>query len=400
MPKKHTRSLYFDYAATTPIDHRVLQAMRPYFEDVFGNPSSLHSFGQRARAAVDSARARTAELIGASFDEIIFTGSATEANNMILKGVARKAKDHVVNPNIIISSIEHDSIREPALALKKEGVEVIQAPVDARGIIDLVKLAELINERTILVSVMYANNVIGTIEPIGEISRIIEMRRGTGIYPLFHTDGVQALQFLDMDVARLGIDAMTFSAHKIYGPKGIGALYMRGGRTAHRQLEPLLHGGGHEFNLRPGTEAVASVIGFASAMTLNASLQKKEAKRVEGLRRMLWQGIRKVSPRAEINGMSLEFSSASLPNILNVYFPGHMAHDLMMQCDLKGAAISAGAACSMGSAEASPVLLALGQNPLRAKSGVRFSLGRQTTVSEIKKLLVIFKKILLKGKIQ
>ncbi|MDE2019317.1 MAG: cysteine desulfurase [Patescibacteria group bacterium] len=404
------KKIYLDYAATTPVDPAVWRAMKPYFAERFGNPGSLHSFGQEAIAAVDRSRETVAKAIGADFREVIFTGSATEANNLALRGVASGfSRMKSGSPRMIISSIEHESVFGTAHDLGRSGVEVVYLPVDQRGTVDLKKLKESLNERTILISIMYANNEIGVIEPIKEIAAIIKEFRGKEEFPIVHTDASQAFQFLDCDVKNLGIDLMTLSAHKIYGPKGIGALYVgnkeRG--TANKEgdslvpvpfsLSPILTGGGQEFGFRSGTENVPAIVGFAKATELLLANSRELAnKKIAALRGRLWKGIKKAYPKAELNGISEKeihspFSilhSPFLPNILNVYFPGCEAQDLLTKFDLGGLAVSSGSACRSRAMESSYVIEALNQrratgNGKRARSSIRFSLGRPTTKREI-----------------
>jgi len=488
--KKIIPKIYLDYAAATPVDPRVFRAMKPYFTDAFGNPGSLHSFGQEAIAAVDQSRETIARAIGAEFREIIFTGSATEANNLALRGMVAEwqsgraaGTEHVpqfrspatLQPRIIISAIEHESVLETARDLEKNGAEVVYLPVNRQGIVNLKKLEESLNERTVLVSVMYANNEIGTIQPIAEIAKVVQKFRDkdkvTGIKeeknvplslspypcPIFHTDAAQAFQFLDCNVQNLGMDMMTLSAHKIYGPKGAGALFMKhgaGGKGKKNSISnvplamsPLLAGGGQEYGLRSGTENVPAIVGFAKAVELlfqcseehqnegKKTFQCSEEhwnKEIAGLRDRLWRGIKKICPQAEINGVDLSANSESvanerilkfakgplfaeaLPNILNVFFPGHAAQDLLTQFDLHGLAVSSGSACRSRAMESSYVIEALGLGqgtrdkdnrqtgtdpiihvPLsmsRARSSLRFSLGRPTTKQEIDAALKIIKK--------
>ena len=419
---KHSSKIYFDYAATTPVDPEVLRAMRPYFSGRFGNAGSLHSFGQEAMAALDRSREIVAGSIGADFHEIIFTGSATEANNLVLRG----AIGRLLKPRIIISSIEHESILETAEDLKKSGAEVIYLPVNKTGIVDLKKLEASLNENTVLISVMYANNEIGAIQPIREIAKIINNFKKNQLpianRLLFHTDAAQAFQFLDCNVAALGVDLMTLSAHKIYGPKGVGALYIKdsgfriqdSGRDKRKTpidheslfmnrgpLSPLMTGGGQEFGLRSGTENIPAIVGFSEATKLLANLRKLANKRIEKLRGELWRGIKKACPKAEINGISnsqylitnkKKENPRFLPNILNVYFPGSGAQDLLTKFDLSGLAVSSGSACRARAALSSYIIEALGYSRERARSSIRFSLGRPTTAKEVRRAMEIIKK--------
>ncbi len=386
------KRIYLDYAATTPVDPEVLRAITPYFSGHFGNPGSLHVEGQEAIAAVDRSRETIARAIGADFRQIVFTSSASEANNLALRGAVRKFRDaHETmrkgKSRIIISAIEHESVLETARDLAQEGVEVIFVPVSADGTVDLKKIKENLTGHTALVSVMYANNEIGTIEPIVEIARIIAAFRGKGAFPLFHTDAAQAFQFLDCDVKKMGVDLMTISSHKIYGPKGIGALYVK----ELSLLAPMVTGGGQEFGLRSGTENVPGIVGFAKAVELACAARGEESKRIAALRSRLWERIRSIFPEAEINGSAIGGETPALPNILNVYFPGHAAEDLLAKFDLNGLAVSAGSACRSRAIKSSYVIEAVGHSKERAKSSIRFSLGRPTTEAEISAAASIIK---------
>ncbi len=440
------RRIYLDYAATTPVDPAVLAAMKPYFSGSFGNPSSLHSYGQEASRAVFAARRAIGAAIGADYKELIFTGSATEANNLALRGVIRRIMNYesgimgkktiirdskFITPRIIVSSIEHESILETARDLEAMGVEVIMIPVSHEGIINLEKLRGSLNERTILVSVVYASNAVGTIQPISEISNIIRNFRESRIQdyglrgnlktmihnssfmlPLFHTDAAQAFQYLDCDVNRLGADMMTLSAHKIYGPKGIGALYMRqnyesGIRnygTEDRKslihnskfiIHSLVTGGGQEFGIRSGTENVPYIVGFARAVEIAAKARAREAERTRALRDKLFRGIKKILPKAAMNGSPLK--AKRLPNHLNVYLPGYRAGELLIALDRLGVAVSSGPACASRAPKPPGALLALGIPEERAASSLRISLGRGTTMREIDRMLRIFNMLLLKS---
>lgn len=405
------KRIYLDYAATTPVDAEVMRAMAPYFSGCFGNPSSTHWDGQRASAAVFAARQTIARALGADYKDIIFTGSATEANNGVVHGVVRKffesdTADGIHAPyRIIVSAIEHESVMEPCRVVEQEyGVEVVRIPVNHEGIIDVQKVKAALNERTLLVSVQYANSEIGVIQPIQQISQILADLRDlpcamqdAGIsdreflhhtsktmnqYPLFHTDAVQAFQFLSCNAHELGVDLVTLSAHKIYGPKGIGCLYVRGLSAKSYQLKAFITGGGQEFGMRAGTENVPGIVGCEVAICEAERVRKKEAARLIKLRDYFWRALQKIAPDAEMNG-SLE---ARLPNNANVYFPGRSAQDMVIEFDLMGMAVSPGTACSSRTAQPSSVIEALGASGGggdRPSSSIRFSLGRPTTKEEI-----------------
>lgn len=419
-----TRPIYLDCAATTPLDPAVLNAMLPYFGSQppvvsrqrkprqptnqlsnqltsWGNPGSLHSFGQQASAAVFAAREEIAQALRCHYSEIIFTGGATEANNLALRGAVKQFSISNVQfpkgekPRIIISSIEHESVMATAKDLEKEGVEVVRIPVSREGIVNLKMLKEALTQYTILVSVMYANNEVGTIQPIAQMAKMIREFRSslaanrqlpTAGYPLFHTDAVQAFQYLPCDVQALGVDLLTLSAHKMYGPKGIGCLYTR---LSDSNLQPVLTGGGQEFGLRSGTENVPSIVGFARAMSLAAERRTREAARVEKLRNQLWRDLKHIFPKAQLNGGMQK----RLPNNLNVYLPGISGEQLLVSLDLQGVAVSSGSACTARSIDPSHVIMALSGDSARAKNSIRITLGRTTTGQELKNVISILGRI-------
>ena len=374
--------------------------MRPYFSREFGNPGSLHSFGQKAIAAVDASRELIGKLIGAKhFREVIFTSGATEANNLALRGAVEfyKERHPDVRPRIIISSIEHESILETAQALERGGVEVITLPVNKEGVIDIMALKNALNENTVVVSVMQVNNETGTIQPLREIKFMIdEFRKNApsgdapshadaAAYPLLHTDAAQSFPYLYCDAELLGVDVMTLSSHKMNGPKGVGALYVRREGKVFPEIGgfPLaaqVSGGGQEFGVRSGTENVPGIVGFARAAQLAAAARGKNAARVAALRDELWRRIKNAAPGAEINGPA---GDAKAPHILNIYFPGHDAQDLLTRFDRAGLAVSSGSACRSRAAESSYVIEAMGYDKARAGSSIRFSLGKSTTKGEV-----------------
>ncbi len=398
-----SKKIYFDYAATTPLDLRVLKAMLPYFREKYGNPSSIHFFGQEAISALDQARKTIAQAVNTDFRGVIFTGSATEANNLVLRGLVKNKK--LINlfqnqpPKIIISSIEHDSILETAKDLEKEGIEVVFLPVDQNGFVKKEILEKNIDERTILISIIFANNEIGVVQPIEELSKIIKKFKKP--YPFFHTDAVQAFQFFKIDFQKLDIDFATISSHKIYGPKGIGALLISPHLFQVKEwLKPIITGGGQEFGFRSGTENVPSIVGFAKAVSIIEKTREKEFQRIFKLRRYFWTQLKKINPSLETNPKILseiilknDQKAPFLPNILNIYFPQSGAEDLLVTLDLLGISISAGSACSARFSKPSHVLQALRFPLSRIKKSFRFSFGRFTSLKEIKKALTLIKKL-------
>jgi len=367
------KPIYLDNASTTPLDERVSKAieMAP-----FGNPGSLHSVGQDASRAVFRARMEIAEKINTSYKNIIFTSSATEANNLVLFGTTANNKG-----NVLISAVEHESIEVPAANL---GRQVLVVPVNKSGVIDLVKFKTYINPQTTLVSVMYANNEIGSIQPIEKIAKIVKEYKEhyKQIFPLFHVDAAQAFQFLDCNVDRLGVDLMTLSAHKIYGPKGVGALYVRDLEL----ITPGIVGGGQEQELRSGTENVPGIVGFAKAVSL---INEKDKKKIKDLRDYLLKELKDIFPTLKVNGGLKD----RLVNNLNIYLPGYKAEDTLIYLDRNMVSVSTGSACSARSLEPSKVILNLGYNQERARNSIRITLGRQNTTSEVNKVISIFKKL-------
>jgi cysteine desulfurase len=378
MPRKIKR-IYLDYAATTPVDPRVLKAMEPYFSEKFGNTMSLHSFGQEAKTAVEESREIVADLMGAKPSEVIFTSSATESNNLALKGVAfanRKKGNH-----IIISSIEHSCIMESAKWLEQQGFEITRLKVDKYGLVDPEDVKKAIKKETILVSIMHANNEIGTIEPIEEIGKICKER---GVY--FHTDAAQSFGKIPINVNKMNIDLMTVSSHKMYGPKGAAALFVREGT----KIEPILHGGGHEMGLRSSTVNVAAIVGFAEACKICKKEMEKEAKRLTKLRDKLIKGVLEKIPGSHLNG----HPTKRLPNNANFWFEGVEGESIVIQLDLLGIAASTGSACSSEKLEPSHVLLAIGLRPEQAHGSLRLSLGRWTKEKEIDYVLKVLPKVI------
>jgi len=380
MPKK----IYFDYAATTPVNKRVAKAMTPFLSEKFGNTMSLHSFGQEAKFALDQSRQVLADLINAEPNEIIFTGSATESNNLALKGVAFANKNK--GNHIIISSIEHPCIMESAKWLEKQGFEITKLPVDKYGMVNPKDVKKAITKKTILVSVIHASNEIGTIEPIEEIGKIC---RQVGVY--FHTDASQSFGKIPIDVKKMNIDLLTASSHKIYGPKGAGLLYVREGI----KLVPLLHGGGQENGLRSSTVNVPAIVGFAKAAEIcRKEMRLKgypENRRLTSLRDKLIKSVLKIK-NSHLNG----HPKNRLVNNANFWFDFIEGESLVMQLDLEGIACSTGSACSSFKLEPSDVLLAIGLKPQEAHGSLRVSLGRFTTEKEINQLIKVLPKIIKK----
>jgi cysteine desulfurase len=358
--------IYLDYNATTPLDPRVLEAMLPALREGFGNASSLHWFGQRARAAVDTARGEVAALIGAAPAEVVFTGSGTEADNLALRGVAAGAR--APRRKVLYSAIEHHAIVHTARALAEEGVPVEPVRVTPEGLLDLADLRRKVDDETALVAVMLANNETGLLQPLGEVVRLCHERGA-----LVHCDAVQAAGKVPVDVRALGVDLLALSAHKIYGPQGVGALYVR--RST--RMKPLLRGGAQERNRRAGTENVAGIVGLGRAAALAAAELAEETPRLLALRDRLEARLLDI-PGARRNG-----EGPRVPNTLNVSFERVEAESLLLALDLQGLAVSTGAACAAGAMEPSHVLRAMGLLPERVQGSVRFSLGRTTTAEQV-----------------
>ncbi len=362
--------IYLDYNATTPIDPRAAEAMGPFLREEFGNPSSLHPPGLRAKEAMEKARGEVADLLGASPAEIVFTGGGSESNNQVIKGVAAA---HRGRPrHIITTQIEHPSVLEPCRYLEGEGVEVTYLEVDGRGRVAPEAVGKALRPETILISVMHSNNEVGTLQPIAEIGK---MARAAGV--LFHTDASQSVGKLPIGVGALGVDFLTVAGHKVYAPKGIGALYIREGIS----LVSLIHGAGQEGGRRAGTESVLLMVGLGAACRLAKEGLPVEIPRIQALRDSLHQGLQGRVSRLTLNGHPEE----RLPNTLNVSFPGVPGFELLSE--LEGVCASTGSACHEGSGEISPVLRAMGVDEAVGLGAVRFSLGRWTTQEEVDQVL-------------
>ncbi len=367
------KKIYMDYAATTPVRKEVFEEMGPYFSEKFGNASSLHSFGVEAAQAIDESRKRIAVAINAEPNEIIFTAGGTEADNLALKGVAFANKEK--GNHIIVSSIEHDAVLQTAKFLEKDGFSVTLLPVDKYGLIDLDELKKSITDKTILVSIMHANNEIGTIEPVEEIGKICKGRN-----VIFHTDAVQTFGKIPIDVKRMDIDLLSGSSHKIYGPKGVGFLYVRKGVDIH----PLFHGGGQEHGLRSGTENVAGIVGFGKAAELAVAGMGAESARLTRLRDKIITETLKIE-NSKLNG----HATKRLPNNINATFKFIEGEGLVLLLNEAGIAASTGSACSSKSLEPSHVLLALGLKHEEAHGSLRITLGRETSESDVDYLLSV-----------
>ncbi len=360
------RRVYLDHNASTPVHHDVVAEMLPYFSEVFGNASSVHAFGRAAREGLDTARERLAGFLGADPSEIIFTSGGTESDNFGVKGLAlARGRGH-----LITSQIEHHAVLRTCEILEGQGFEVTYLPVDEHGMVDPDDAKRAIRPDTIAVSVMHANSEVGTIEPIEAIGRITR-ERGVA----FHVDAVQTFGKVPIDLDAWGIDVLSCSSHKIYGPKGVAAVYVRRGT----KMVPVQHGGDHERRRRAGTENVAGIVGFGKAVEIRAAVMREEAERVSALRDRLWDGIRSRVPEVRLNG----HPTRRLPGTANMSFRHVESESIVLGLDLKGIGVSAGSACTSGSVEPSYVLVAM-DTPLDwAMGAVRCSLGRSTTAEDI-----------------
>jgi cysteine desulfurase len=386
--------VYLDNAATTPMDPRVLKAMLLYFKDNFGNAMSVHQFGQEALAGVEQAREQVAKFLYCEPQEIIFTSGATESNNLVLKGIvdAYRGKG---KPHIVTTAIEHHCVLETAEYLQKKGLaEVTFIQPNKDGIVSSQAVKNAIKQNTVLVSVMYVNNEIGTIQPIREIGKIIKQKNlksyNLNLITYFHTDAVQAINYLNCDVQKLGVDLLSFSGHKIYGPKGIGVLFIKKGT----KINKIQHGGEQETGMRAGTHNVPSIVGLGKAVELLNHEGTKNTENTKILRDYLWKGIKKNIPNIVLNGSLTK----RVPNNLNVSFKNVEGEGILIALDLEGIAVSTGSACSSGSLEPSYVMMAISRNDhLRSHSSVRFSLNKYTTKKDIdyvlRKLPIVIKQL-------
>ncbi len=364
------KQIYLDYNASTPVDPRVLEEMLPYLKDKYGNPSSTHVFGAACRSGIEQARERLAALLGCGAGELIFTSGATESNNMVIKGIAKAAGK---GKHFITSRIEHPAVLEPCRHLERFGYRVTYLPVDRFGMVSLSDLEKAITPDTALVTIMHANNEIGTIQDIAELARIASSR---GV--LFHSDAAQSAGKVPARVKELGVDFLTVAGHKFYAPKGIGALYIKEGRN----LPPLLHGAGHERGMRPGTENAAFIVGLGAAAAIAASVIETEGPRQRRLGTRLFEGLKKAGFDVQLNG----HPEKKLPNTWNIGFAGFTATEVMAALG-KDIAVSPGAACHGDLVEPSHVLTAMGVERALARGAIRFSLGRETTESEIDRVI-------------
>jgi len=401
--------IYLDYAATTPVDPRITERMNEFYGASFGNASSVHSFGREAAVAVDRAREQVSKMINGSFHDIIFTSGATEANNLAILGLVKRfvIKNPGVRFHVITSSIEHSSVRECFAHIQEMNLaDVTVIAVDSRGLVNPDDVKNALRDNTILVSIMFANNEIGTIQPLRKIGKIIKkfneradravhVQQSNGdkaakftaydrVY--FHADAVQAANYLDLNVDFLHLDLLTLSAHKIYGPKGVGALYVRGGTP----ISKILYGGDQEFGLRAGTMNVPGIVGMGAACELlTPEFKAAESKRLLDLRNLLVEKLAEEIPEAVINGDLEE----RLPNNLNISIPGKSGEMMMLQLDQKGIAVSTGSACMAGAVSKSKVLIALGHTDSRVESALRITMGRGTTGEDIETLVSVLKSI-------
>lgn len=371
------RSVYLDHAATTPVHPEVLEAMLPYFGPDFGNASSVHGFGRKGRMAIDRAREIIAKAIGAQVNEIYFTSGGTEADNLALTGVAAALSSK--GRHIITTAIEHPAILDTCAYLQRTGCRVTYLPVNAQGLLDPEDVRRAIDDDTVLVSIGHANNEVGVVQPMAEIGAIVKEK---GVY--LHTDAVQSFTVLPIDVNKMQVDLLSLSGHKIYGPKGVGALYVRRGT----RLWPLLHGGGQERKLRPGTENVPAIVGLGKATELALAKAATRVERITALRERLIAGL-VAMPHVTLNG----HPHRRLPGNVNVSVKYVEGESLILALDLKGVAVSSGSACTSGSLEPSHVLMAMGLDHLQAHGSLRLTLGRENTEEDVDYTLEAFRAV-------
>jgi cysteine desulfurase len=360
--------IYMDHSATSPVDPEVFEAMKPYFTEGFGNASTLYKLGRDAKMAMETARKQVTSLINAEPKEIIFTSGGTESDNIAIKGTVYRLKNK--GNHIITSNIEHPAVTETCKYLEKNGFEVTYVPVDKEGLVHPEDVEKAITDKTVLITIMHANNEIGTIQPIAEIGKIAKEH---GIY--FHTDAVQSVGKIPVDVKAMNVDMLSLSSHKLYGPKGIGALYIKKGV----RLEPIIHGGGHERGLRPGTENVPAIVGLGKACEISEKNLDKDMEHLKKLRDKLIDSVLEQNEEAYLNGHRTQ----RLPGNVNFRFTGIEGESLILHLDSKGIAASTGSACSSIKLEPSAVLMAIGLKEVEAHGSLRLSLGRENTEEDI-----------------
>lgn len=374
--------IYLDYAATTPVDSKVLSVMRPYFSKKFGNPMTIHSFGSVSMDAIEKSRKQVSEFLNCYLDEASFTSGATESNNIAIRGVVSSCNNR---PHVITTNIEHKSVLETLQVLEKDGVvDVTYLPVGKNGVIRVKDVKNSIRKNTVLVSIMYVNNEIGTVQPIAGIGRLLKNSK-----IVFHTDATQAIDYFDCDVRKLNVDIMSISGHKIYGPKGVGVIYVKSGI----KIDPILTGGGQENGIRAGTHNVPAIVGIGEAIRLVGEKPKSENKRILELRDYLIKKTLKEIPDSYLNGSQLKRS----PNNANFRFDNVEGESIIMSLNFDGIAAGTGSACSSGALTPSHVLLALGLKHEQAHGSLRISIGKHTTKKDIditiKKLKIIIKRL-------
>jgi cysteine desulfurase len=385
-----SRVIYLDHAATTPLDPRVLAAMQPYFSDVYGNPSSFHSVGLEAKKAVTQARKTIATFLHGHEEEILFTSGGTESDNLAVIGVPRAARKVLATklgpdakPHVITSAIEHPAVLEPLMWAQKTGeIELTIVPVDREGLVSVTDIEAALNERTVLVSIMFANNEIGTIQPIADIGRALLAWRKTKStsYPYFHSDACQAAEYLELNVEQLHTDLLTLNGSKLYGPKGVSILFVRRGV----KVEALVRGGGQERNIRSGTENVPAIVGLAKAFELAQTEREMESARVTALRDRLVEGLLKI-PKARLNG----HPTKRLPNSANISFLDIEGEAAVLYLDAEGIMASTGSACASTSLDPSHVILATGLSYEAAHGSLRFTLGHATTEVDVDRVIEV-----------
>ncbi|MGB7061609.1 MAG: cysteine desulfurase NifS [Candidatus Zixiibacteriota bacterium] len=372
------RKVYLDHSATTPMRTEVLEAMLPYLKDKFGNASSIHGFGREAKVAVEEARETVAQIVNAASSEVFFTSGGTESDNLAIKGTAfanRKKGKH-----IITSQIEHHAVLESCKFLEKEGFEVTYLPVDSQGLVDPDDFKKAIRDDTTLVSIMHVNNEVGTIQPIEELSKIAGEKEA-----YFHTDAVQSVGKIRVDVQTSNVDMLSMSGHKIYGPKGVGALYVRKGV----RITPWTHGGHHERSRRAGTENVPGIVGFARALELMNQELEDRREQMKNLTETFYRRLAQSIPDVVLHGDSTK----RIPNILSLSFKGVEGESVILSLDMKGVAVASGSACTSGTLEPSHVLSAMGVPPEVAQGAVRFSFGRDNTMEDVEYVLSLLPEI-------